>query len=214
MSSERVNSSPTKPRRATPGPFSLVKPAFQSRRTLKTFVRCCAAFATTMIPLVARTSGDTMGQTTFSALIAAVMTPQSLAESLIAGPRSTDFSLDPRSSAVFGALIFVGAFAMVPRGRSFLRPTTNRADLKRVNAGLKSIMFRATYVCVYLSLVDPEASQRIWERHKHEGDKSLETAEQRHDLGPDTPRTVNRHEALLRKIKEREVSGSHLASPP
>ncbi|KAF8972504.1 hypothetical protein BDZ97DRAFT_1722616 [Flammula alnicola] len=382
MSSERVNSSPTKPRRAKPGPFSWVKPAFRSRRTLKTFVRCCAAFAATMILLVARKSGDTMGQTAFFALIVAVMIPPAFALSVfllaattllvgmcmgwawgnaamasalsarssaflaqkeqelkaslnpnipaalqIAEATFHGFFLDPRSSAVFGAFLFIGTFAMgalrayLPNltilsvfgmitldlvctigplsptsnyklAKIFLIPTSfyvavaigslalifpeslshvwltsleetfwtpildllrlqsealestpsdhevwaeknargsqlrsnlvnavdaiahqiklihmdtsvgrlGPTDLKRINAELKSVMLRAVGLYSFQAFVNDTNTRE---------NKDHEAAEQRHDLGTDTPRTVNRYEALLRKIKEREVRHGH-----
>ncbi|KJA27441.1 hypothetical protein HYPSUDRAFT_131287 [Hypholoma sublateritium FD-334 SS-4] len=146
---------------AAPGPFAWVNLAFKSRRTMKTWIRCCAAFAATAILLVSRKTSDTMGQAAFFSLLVAVILPPSLALSVflvaaitlligmllgwawgnaamasaLAARSSTLLMqqkeklaqsvslqtqlftfhgnfLDPRSSAVYGAFLFVGAFGL------------------------------------------------------------------------------------------------------
>ncbi|KAF8972501.1 hypothetical protein BDZ97DRAFT_1649682 [Flammula alnicola] len=374
---------PTKPLpKRNPGPFSWVKPAFRSKRTIKTWIRCCVAFAATMVLMVATKTSNTMGQAAFFSVIIAVMIPPSLALSLfllvavtlllgmlvgwawgsaamasalsvrssallaqqeqklqslldpnlpanlqIQGAIFHGFFLDPRSSAVYGAFLFVGSFAMgavrtyLPNlvlfsifgtivldvicttgpylptsdymlSKLFIIPTcfyiavaigslvlifpqslnhvwltsleenfwtpildllrlqsealasapsvheawaekTTRGnelrsnlvnaldaiahqiklihidtsigrlgptDLKRINAELKSIMFRAAGLYSFQTFVNDTNMAE---------DKDLDEVEQRHRPGTETPGKANRYQALIRKIKEREMRHGH-----
>ncbi|KAF5376953.1 hypothetical protein D9615_007250 [Tricholomella constricta] len=65
-----------------PGFFSWILPALKSRRTLKTWIRCCIALAATLVLMVANKTLTNMGQAAFFAAIVAVMLPPSIALSL------------------------------------------------------------------------------------------------------------------------------------
>ncbi|KAF8168489.1 hypothetical protein B0H34DRAFT_816566 [Crassisporium funariophilum] len=75
---------PKNPRRksAKEGYFSWLGPAIRSRRTLKTWFRCCVAVAVTMILLVDNSTSLSMGQAAFFAAIVAVMLPPTFALSV------------------------------------------------------------------------------------------------------------------------------------
>ncbi|RDB27383.1 Uncharacterized protein C57A7.05 [Hypsizygus marmoreus] len=66
----------------SPGFFSWVIPAFKSRRTLKTWIRCCTALAASLVLMVVNKSLVNMGQAAFFASIVAVMLPPYIALSL------------------------------------------------------------------------------------------------------------------------------------
>jgi hypothetical protein len=53
---------------AQQGFFSWVKPAFQNKRTLKTWIRCCVALAATLVLMVSTKPSNTMGQAAFFAV--------------------------------------------------------------------------------------------------------------------------------------------------
>ncbi|KAF9560292.1 hypothetical protein CPC08DRAFT_708223 [Agrocybe pediades] len=153
-----------------------LKPALQSRRTIKTWLRCCIALAVALILMVATKPSNTMGQAAFFCVIVAVMLPPTMALSvfimaattlllgmllgwawgsaamasalsvrssalLAAQQQQVQSSinpnspipatlqvqlqtfhgafLDPRSSAVYGAFLFLGAFGLATL-RAFL----------------------------------------------------------------------------------------------
>ncbi|KAH9487315.1 hypothetical protein JR316_0001388 [Psilocybe cubensis] len=62
--------------------FPWLKPALRSRRTIKTWIRCCIALATTMMLMVATKPAHTMGQAAFFCVIVAVMLPPTFALSV------------------------------------------------------------------------------------------------------------------------------------
>jgi hypothetical protein len=68
MLSEGARKPPAKAQRKGPGAFSWIIPALRSRRTLKTWFRCCVAFAATVVLMVARKPSDTMGRVSFFCL--------------------------------------------------------------------------------------------------------------------------------------------------
>jgi len=66
MSSKDAEKPPAKgQRKGEPGAFSWVMPALRSRRTLKTWIRCCIVLAATLVLMVSRRTSDTMGQASF-----------------------------------------------------------------------------------------------------------------------------------------------------
>ncbi|KAG5654141.1 hypothetical protein H0H81_006852 [Sphagnurus paluster] len=65
-----------------PGFFSWILPALRSRRTVKTWIRCCIALSASLILMVSRKTLDNMGQAAFFAAIVSVMLPPSMALSL------------------------------------------------------------------------------------------------------------------------------------
>ena len=66
MSSKDSEKPPAKvQRKGEPGAFSWVMPALRSRRTMKTWIRCCIALAATLVLMVSRRTSNTMGQTSF-----------------------------------------------------------------------------------------------------------------------------------------------------
>ncbi|KAF8179112.1 hypothetical protein BJ912DRAFT_1128563, partial [Pholiota molesta] len=161
------SASTSKPLKGEPGAFGWFLPALRSRRTVKTWIRCCVALASTLVLMVANKPSHTMGQAAFFSVIVSVLLPPSLALSVFFIAATTlllgmllgwafgnaamasalsvrsaallaqqqqklgsmlnpnlpialqtqefvfhGLFLDPRSSAVYGAFLFIGAFAM------------------------------------------------------------------------------------------------------
>ncbi|KDR68787.1 hypothetical protein GALMADRAFT_78068 [Galerina marginata CBS 339.88] len=368
MSSEDVKEEPTKTPK-TPEKPGWLKSALQSRRTIKTWLRCCIALAATLVLMVDRRTSNTMGQAAFFVVIVSVMLPPTFAlsvfllasttlligmllgwawgnaamasalsvrsASLLAQQQqklqSSSFFIHwnhaIRSSAVYGAFLFIGTFALgalrahfpnlmllsifgtivldvmcttgplLPKAqytlaKLFLIPTsfyiavaiaslvlifpeslshvwltslldtfwtptldllrlqsevlattpsdhetwaeitargnelrtnivnntealssqiklidldtsTGRlgpADLKKINAQLRFIMFRAAGLQAFQTFVnDTNVADQ----------KEVKEVEERLNRGDQTPRSVNRYQALQRKIKEREIQHGH-----
>ncbi|KIM39015.1 hypothetical protein M413DRAFT_447379 [Hebeloma cylindrosporum] len=90
MSSKGSEKPPAKAqRKGEPGAFSWVIPALRSRRTLKTWFRCCVALAATLVLMVSKRPSDTMGQASFFCVIVAVMLPPIFALSVFTMAAST-----------------------------------------------------------------------------------------------------------------------------
>ncbi|KAF8907694.1 hypothetical protein CPB84DRAFT_1768565 [Gymnopilus junonius] len=170
MSSENDKMESTTPAKESKGGGGLplwLKSTFRSRRTIKTWIRCCVALTGALILMVAREPSQTMGQAAFFCVIVSVMLPptfalsvfimavtvllfgmllgwawgnaamasalsvrsaslfaqqqakvqHSLNPNLPAAPQLQVAAfhgafLDPRSSAVYGAFLFIGSFAL------------------------------------------------------------------------------------------------------